>query len=99
MCCRKIEKSLEMLRFLQREQNTKINSLYMERITVTLSSEFHPITPPDITGRRFVCWVSASTREWVGSVYIENPSIANTNVWKSVGIGGTVDCYALFINA
>lgn len=81
------------------EQNTKINSLYMERITVTLSSEFHPITPPDITGRRFVCWVSASTREWVGSVYIENPSIANTNVWKSVGIGGTVDCYALFINA
>ena len=24
MCCRKIEKSLEMLRFLQREQNTKI---------------------------------------------------------------------------
>lgn len=79
--------------------NTKISSMYLERTTVTLTGESHAIKAPSIDGRVFMCWISASTREWVGSVYIENPSQTSTNVWKSVGAGGIVDCYALYRNS
>lgn len=73
--------------------------MYLERITLTMTEESHAITAPSIDGRVFMCWVSASTRGWVGSVYIEDPSRASANVWKSVGTGGVVDCYALYRNA
>ena len=81
------------------ELNTKISSMYLERTTVNLTGESHAIEAPSIDGRVFMCWISASTREWVGSVYIENPSQTSTNVWKSVGAGGIVDCYALYRNS
>lgn len=82
-----------------KELNTKILSIYLERTTVTMTEESHAITAPSIDGRVFMFWITAVTESWVGSVYIENPAQANTNVWKAVGAGGTVHCYAVYRNA
>ena len=79
--------------------NAKIESLYLEGVTVTLSGSSLQVTAPTIANRTFTCWISASSRGWVGCIYFEDPSHITTNIWKAYGDGGTAVLYALYRNA
>ena len=72
MCCRKIEKSLEMLRFLQREQNTNMNKRkhLAQYIAGTGGNPYVEVTIPD--GQTLQTWpaIQATLNSHIAGTYI-----------------------------
>ena len=60
------------------------------------------LTAPSKTGYVFKTWYHCQTTGWVGSMYVEYPLNATSNVWNATygrtdETTGTVTCYALYI--
>lgn len=44
------------------------------------------ITADTVSGHTFVCWLQPATSGWIGSVYVEDPTVTSTKIWVS-GVG------------
>lgn len=71
--------------------------------TLSANSDHVAISAPTVSGYEFMLWVSARAVGWVDGVYIENPTGANTSVWRNNGMsspaiasGGTVTALAIY---
>lgn len=75
--------------------------------TIGLAYASHvQITAPSYSGYTFLTWYHCSTNGWVGTVYLEYPGNATTNIWNATygrndasTTTGTAVCYALYIKS
>lgn len=72
-------------------------------VTMSANSDHVAISAPTVSGYTFMFWVNARTIGWVDGIYIENPTEANTAVWRNNGAsspaiasGGTVTALAIY---
>lgn len=86
-------------------QNSLSQLLSVESTTgsINYSNGSHAmIHAPSIAGKSFVCWISAVTIEWVGSLYVLDPRNPTTEVWNASTAysdtpgSGTMMLFALF---
>lgn len=67
----------------------------------TSSSSGGTVTAPKVEGYRFLIWLHAVAKGWVGSVYFEYPTRETTKTWLAADTygsgGGAVDCFALYV--
>lgn len=57
------------------------------------------ITADNINGYTFVSWIGCASTGWVGSVYLEDVSLATTKIWfvySAYSTGGNVAVWALY---
>ena len=75
--------------------------------TIGLAYASHvQITAPSYSGYTFLTWYHCSTNGWIGTVYLEYPGNATTNIWNATygrndasTTTGTAVCYALYIKS